>query len=42
MIEVIEFKKGLNTFYYIRLFLIINSLNLVLVNFYTLYTYNKA
>jgi hypothetical protein len=42
MVEVIESKEGLDTFYYIRLFLIINSLNLVLVNFYTLYAYNKA
>jgi hypothetical protein len=41
-VEVIESKKGLDTFYCIRLFPVIDSLNLVLVNFYTLYAYNKA
>jgi hypothetical protein len=42
MVEVIESKEGLDTFYYTRLFLVVNNLNLVLINFYTLYTYNKA
>jgi hypothetical protein len=42
MVEVIESKEGLYAFYYMRLFLVVDSLDLVLVDFYALYAYNKA
>jgi len=41
IIEVIEAKKGLDAFYYIRGFLIIYCLNLFRVNFNSLYANNK-
>jgi hypothetical protein len=42
LIEVIEAEEGLYAFYYIRLFLVVNNLDLVLVNLYALSTNNKA
>ena len=41
IVEVIEAKKGLNTFYSIRGFLVINCLNLLKINFNSFYTNNK-
>jgi hypothetical protein len=42
LIEVIEAKEGLHAFYYIRLFLVVDNLDLVLVNLYALSANNKA
>ena len=42
LIEVAKAKEGLHAFYYIRLFLVVNNLDLVLVNLYALNTNNKA
>jgi hypothetical protein len=42
LIEVIEAKEGLYAFYYIRLFLVVDNLDLVLVNLYALSVNNKA
>jgi len=41
MVEVIEAKKGLDAFYYIREFLVIYCLNLLRVNFNFFHTNNK-
>jgi len=41
MVEVIDAKKGLDTFYYIRGFLITYHLNLLRVNFNSFYTNDK-
>jgi len=41
IVEVIEAKKGLNTFYSIRGFLVTYYLNLFKVNFNSFYTNNK-
>ena len=41
IIEVIKAKKGLDTLYYIKGLLIINSLNLFKVDFNSIYIYNK-
>ena len=42
LIKVIKAKEGLHAFYYTRLFPVINNLDLVLVNLYTLSANNKA
>jgi hypothetical protein len=42
LIEVAEAKEGLYAFYYTRLFLVIDNLDLVLVNLYALSANNKA
>ena len=42
LIKVTKAKEGLHAFYYIRLFLVVNNLDLVLVNLYALNTNNKA
>jgi len=41
MVEVIEAKKGLNTFYSIRGFLVADRLTLLRINFNSFYTNNK-
>jgi len=41
IVEVTEAKKGLDTFYSIRGFLVIYCLNLLRVNFNSFYTNNK-
>jgi len=41
IVEVIETKKGLDAFYSIRGFLVIDRLNLLRVNFNSFYTNNK-
>jgi hypothetical protein len=42
LIEVAEAKEGLYAFYYTRLFLVVDNLDLVLVNLYALSANNKA
>jgi hypothetical protein len=42
LIEVVKAKKGLYAFYYTRLFLVVDNLDLVLVNLYALSANNKA
>jgi len=41
IVEIIEAKKGLNSFYSVRGFLITDYLNLLWVNFNSFYTNNK-
>ena len=41
VIKVIKAKKGLDTFYYIKGLLVINSLDLFKVHFNSFYIYNK-
>jgi hypothetical protein len=42
LIKVIKAKEELHAFYYIRLFLVVDNLDLVLVNLYALSANNKA
>jgi hypothetical protein len=42
LIEVAKAKEGLYAFYYTRLFLVVNNLDLILVNLYALGANNKA
>jgi hypothetical protein len=42
LIEVAKAKEGLHAFYYMRLFLVVDNLDLVLVNLYALGANNKA
>jgi len=42
IIKVIKAKKGLDTLYYIKGLLVINSLNLLKINFNSIYAYNKS
>jgi hypothetical protein len=42
LIEVVKAKERLHAFYYTRLFLVVDNLDLVLVNLYALGANNKA